>query len=68
MAFCMNGQLTARAGRKHHQAHDAFAIHFFPVLFDENVAREAISRLDEHGRGPGMDPQLIGDHKVFRHH
>src|SRR5688572_16341647 len=57
-------QFAARASRQHHQAHDALAVDLLTVLLDEDIALEAVGRLDEHGGGPGMDSEFV-DHDHF---
>src|ERR1700761_7687642 len=55
----MEDNFAAGAGRQHHQAHNAFAVDFFAVLFHENIARELVRGLHKKRRRPGMDAQLI---------
>src|SRR5208283_163912 len=59
VAFAMNDNVAARPGGEHHEAHDAFAVDLFAVLFDEVAAGEFIDEADEHGGGPGMDAELV---------
>ena len=62
------GDDGAVTGSEHHEAHDAFSIHFLTVFFHENVRLEAICRFDELGGGAGVDAELVEDGEVFFNH
>src|ERR1035441_7231708 len=68
MAVGVDGDCAARTGGQHHQAHDAFAVDLLAVLFHEDVAAKAVGGFDKHGRGPGMNAQLVRDLKIFGHY
>src|ERR1700722_1484974 len=61
----MQRHFTAGAGGEHHQAHDAFAVNFFPILFHKNITLKLVGGFDEKRRRPGMDAQLIGNGEFF---
>ena len=58
-------QFTAGAGGEHHQAHDAFAVDFFTVLFNKNFSRKPISGFHKESSGPGVNAQLVNDDKFL---
>src|SRR5438046_10423183 len=64
VAFGMNGQFAARTGGEHHQAHDAFAVHFLTVLFHRNLALVAIGSFDKQRRRPGVNAQFVDDRQL----
>ena len=49
------------AGGKHHEAHNAFTVNLFPVLFDGDLTGELAGGFDELRRRPGVDPELVAD-------
>jgi hypothetical protein len=57
----IQGQFAAGAGGEHHQAHDAFAIDFFTVLFDVNFGHKPVGGLHKESGGPGVNAQLVDD-------
>ena len=59
VALDRDGDFTSRSGGKHHQSHNAFAVHFFAVFFHKNFAIKSVRRLDEHGGGARMDAQFV---------
>ena len=67
-----DSEFGAMAGGEHHEAHDRLAIDFLPVFLDPDFGFEAVRRLDEEGRGPGVQPvavennQLAGEATVRR--
>jgi hypothetical protein len=67
VAVGVNGQSAARTGGEHHETHDAFAVHFFAILLDEDVAGKTVGGFDEHGSRTGVDSQFVGDNEVFCH-
>src|SRR6185437_13129363 len=67
VAFGVDGQFAAGTRGEHHQAHDAFAVHLFAILLDEDVATETVGDLDEHRGGTRVDAQLVGNKKLFSH-
>ncbi len=56
------------SGRKHHQAHDAFSIHFLAVLFDKDVGLKTVCHLHELRGRAGMDAEFVEDGEFFFGH
>ena len=54
-------QFRALARGQHHQAHDAFAVHFFAFLLHPDFASIPAGDADKHGGGPRMQPKAIHD-------
>jgi len=61
VAFSADNEDGPVAGGEHHEAHDAFAIDLLTVFFDGDIAGELAGGLDELGRGPGVDAELVAD-------
>ena len=56
-------------GGEHHDPHDTLAVHFHVVAPDGDLGAELRGRLDDLGRGPGMQPVPVLDaHFFFAHH
>jgi hypothetical protein len=52
---------AAPAGRQHHHPHDALAVDPLAVALQLDAAREATGAAHQLGRGPGVEPQAVGD-------
>jgi hypothetical protein len=46
---------------KHHEAHNALAVNFFPIFLNANIASEFARRFDKLGGGPGVDAKLVAN-------
>ena len=55
---------AARAGGKHHQAHDRRAADRGAVLLDRDLGLEAAGELDEFRRGARMQAALVDDLEI----
>ena len=67
-AFATHANDRAMTCGQHHQAHDALAVHFLAVLFDEDIRLETIRRFDELRGGPGVDAEFVEDREFFLGH
>ena len=52
-------ELGAVAGGEHHETHNGLAVDFLAVLLDPDLGLEAVRRLDEKGRGAGVEPVAV---------
>lgn len=67
-SFRADSDHRAVAGGEHHQAHDAFAINFLAVLFNEDIRFKAVRHFDELSRWSRMDTELIEDCEFLLRH
>ena len=67
-AIGADGNDRAVTGGEHHEAHDAFTIHFLTIFFHEDVCLKAIGRFDELGCWTGMDAELVQNGEIFFGH
>lgn len=53
---------------QHHEAHDALAVYFFPVLFNVDFGLEAVGGFHELGSRSGVDAEFILNGEFFFDH
>src|SRR5262249_25079172 len=65
--LALGAHVQRRAGLRgeHHEPEDALPVHVLPVLHDPDVALEAVRRLGEERRGPGVEPVLVLEDEVL---
>src|SRR6266404_5108956 len=68
VAVGVDSEFAAGTGGQHHQAHDALAVDLVAVFFDEDFATEPAGNFDEHGGGPGVDAEFVGNQKLSGHY
>ena len=62
-AFGVNRELRAFAGGEHHEAHDAFSIHAFAVLFHPDLGTVATGNFNKHSRRSCVEAiAVLDDH------
>ena len=67
-AVSTDGNDGAVTGGEHHQAHDALAIDFLSILFNEDIRLESVGGFDELRRRAGMDAQFVENGEIFFGH